>query len=159
MKNKLKLLSVLIVMICGCESQNRVSEVKHTQDDKRQHAAKALQETIKAKGSLVFGSRLGQMKGQDSDTTIELKDGGKVVVMEYILAETGYYGFYSIDPNGIITVSLKNYPNKWPDMFTTLEKTSFLLHREDGITASSKEAQQYAEFANVWPFALLRNEH
>lgn len=158
MKNFIKILSVFFVMICGCERHHTAPDGPRSQAKTRKHATEYLQKAINSRGSLVFGSRRGDLKGQDSDTTIELKKDGSVVVIEYKISVLDYYGNYTIGNGGEIVVILKDYPDKWPDMVAALDEDSLLLLRKDGLTATSKEAQQYEEFANFWPFSLLNKK-
>lgn len=143
---------IFSLLLCGCETQKSAAPSQKDNDKSHRLAIESLREEIKSHESLVFGSRMGNMQGQDSDATIELKNNGDVVVMEYKISVLDYYGRFKINDNGKIVVSLRDYPGEWPVMIASLDGKSILLHREDGITAPSREAQEYEEFSNYWPF-------
>ncbi len=115
----------------------------------------AFSEEMERNGSLMFGSRMGVMKGMDDDVTIELGKDGRVVVWVYSVGPLDFYGSYSIIENQKIIVDLKGYNEEWPVMTFRRGEKGFLLYREDGITAPSEGHQKNKYLVDFWPFAEI----
>ena len=119
-----------------------------------------LAQRIDRKQRAIFNSRDGDSHGMDSDTLISFEKDGQVILGEHGYTYTGYTGTYSIDGDGIISLSLNAYPSEWPEMKLSSDGVNYRLHTVSGNSAflmggraGAVEAEGMKSF---WPFRLVQ---
>jgi len=122
-------------------------------------AQKAIDDLLVPNKELSFISRDGKLCGMDSDSEIVLTTNHLVKVVEYGYAVQEYTGQYTIDTNGVISLTLKRYRSSWPKMALWVAGASYYLHPisgRSGFTMGDRAgATQTPDMKPFWPFKLV----
>jgi hypothetical protein len=109
-----------------------------------------------------FISRAGKLYGMDSDTALSFRANSEVVLGEYGYTYIGYRGTYTVAPDGVITLELKNYPAKWPAMKLVSDASTHWLHpvtkKKGFIMGGRGGASQSGDMNPFWPFKLVKSD-
>ena len=123
-------------------------------------AQKAIEDMLVQNRELSFISRDGNLYRMDSDSKIVLTTNRLVKVIEYGYTVENYTGQYSIDTNGVISLTLEGYHNSWPKMALWLSGASYYLHPisgRSGFTMGDRAgATETPRMKPFWPFKLVR---
>lgn len=107
----------------------------------------------------VFGSRDGKSYGMDSDSEVSLQPEGKAILGEAGYTYQGYRGSYELGEDGTITITLKGYRGKWPEMKMTKAGDTVRLYSKDGdngfVFGGRGGAVETEEMKPFWPFRLV----
>ena len=117
-------------------------------------------------GATFFNFNGGQRVVYDLSVEIALSSNKKVKVVEYGLGLSKYFGTYSVDTAGAIHIELRNYHDKWPDMYLYSNHNGIFLFPTDKKLAfdENSEFQGGGQLAaNVlpkvvpyWPFRKVQ---
>ncbi len=112
--------------------------------------------------TVVFYSRDGKFYGMDSDSLISFGKDGEAILGEYGYAYQGYRGSYFIEDDGVISVKLKGYRGKWPDMKVSIDGDSVRLFSSDGngnfVFGGRAGGVLTPDMKPFWPFGLVETE-
>lgn len=120
---------------------------------------KLLSDRFAAKKTAVFSSRDGKSYGMDSDSVVSLEPEGKAVVGEYGYSYQGCRGTYAVGEDGAISIALKGYRGKWPEMKMAKENNLIRLYAKDGdgnfVFGGRAGAVETEKMKPFWPFRLV----
>jgi hypothetical protein len=122
-------------------------------------AQKAIDDLLVRNKELSFISRDGKLYRMDSDSEIVLTTNHLVKVVEYGYGLKEYTGQYTVDTNGVISLTLKRYHSSWPRMALWVSGASYYLHPISGrfgFTMGDRAgAYQTPAMKPFWPFKLV----
>ena len=126
---------------------------------KKAEVIKVVSERHAAGKTVVFQSRDGKFYGMDSDSVISLELEGNVIVGEYGYTYQGYRGKFQVADDGMISIVLKGYPGKWPEMMMTKERREIWLYAKNGdrgfVFGGRGGAVEMGDMKSFWPFRLV----
>ncbi|MBB5031185.1 energy transducer TonB [Prosthecobacter vanneervenii] len=109
--------------------------------------------------TVVFVSRDGKIYGMDSDSVISFEPEGRVVLGEFGAGIAGYGGTYQVAKDGSVSISLKGYRAKWPEMRFSNELGKMRLYAPksgDGFVMGGRGgAVEMGGMRPFWPFFLV----
>ena len=80
-------------------------------------------------------------------------------VIEYGFAVQKYTGQYTVDTNGVISLTLDRYRSSWPKMALWVSGANYYLHPisgRSGFTMSDRAgATETPDMKPFWPFKLV----
>ncbi|MDZ4404592.1 hypothetical protein [Prosthecobacter sp.] len=151
-----KHLLLIFAIALPCAAQQRSAPPKFLQ---RSEVVNFISQRHDAGKTVVFVSRDGKMYGMDSDSVISFEPDGKVVLGEYGVGIAGYRGTYQVAKDGSVSIALKGYVAKWPDMrfSNELGKMRLYAHKDgDGFVMGDRGgAFESGSMKRFWPFLLV----
>jgi hypothetical protein len=127
--------------------------------------AKDIDALTSAQGSLTFRSWNGKWIGMDGDTDLTFLPQGAVHMFEYGDAMAEYSGKYTIDADGVVTMSFPKFGQDWPKMMLRRDTASLLLKPTDDrtglIIGNRGGATIPSDAGGYWPFrpVSVADEH
>ncbi len=95
----------------------------------------------------------------DSDTDLTFLPGGKAHMFEYGYAVSSYDGSYSIDDQGVVTMTFPKFGSAWPKMQLRRDSQSLLLRPADpqtGFVFGNRGGATIPDGSgSYWPFRPL----
>jgi hypothetical protein len=114
---------------------------------------------IQRNGSITFRSWNGKALHMDSDTEMTFFPNNAVHMFEWGFTLASYSGRYEIQPSGRITMQLKGFNERWPEMLLDRDATSLLLRPADAgqgfVMGTRGGAYVPGEKGSYWPFRML----
>jgi len=114
---------------------------------------------IQRSGSVTFRSWNGKALRMDSDTELTFFSGNAVHMFEWGYTLTSYSGRYELEPDGRITVQLKGFRERWPEMLLDRDTNSLLLRPADAaqgfVMGTRGGAYVPGDKGSYWPFRIL----
>jgi hypothetical protein len=141
MKTKLPILvaAILAGLLTACVTPQTRSQASKVVDVRKWVAAQ--------EKPVRFVSHGGRLYLLDNDDVITLAKGGKVEIIRYGDAKETFRGTYSVDPNGVIALTMPGQAKAWPDMDLTINAEGPLLLPVDAkLAAGMKESRGYWAF-------------
>jgi len=95
----------------------------------------------------------------DSDTELTFFPRNAVHMFEWGYTLTSYSGRYDLEPDGRITVQLKGFRERWPEMLLDRDTNSLLLRPADAaqgfVMGTRGGAYVPGDKGSYWPFRML----
>lgn len=150
------LLLLIFAIALPCNAQQRSAPPKFLQ---KSELVNFIAQRHAAGKTVVFVSRDGKMYGMDSDSVISFEPNGEVVLGEFGVGIAGYRGKYDVAKDGSVSVTLKGYRAKWPEMkfSNELGKMRLYAHKDgDGFVMGDRGgATEMKGMKRFWPFQLV----
>jgi hypothetical protein len=146
--------ALAISAVAGCGSPSDVATQNPASDP-----VSEFQGHIQRNGSITFRSWNGKALRMDSDTEMTFFPKNVVHMFEWGFTLASYSGRYEIQPAGRITVQLKGFNERWPDMRLDRDATSLLLRPADAaqgfVMGTRGGAYVPGDKGSYWPFRML----
>src|SRR6266436_2752992 len=114
---------------------------------------------IQRYGSITFRSWNGKALRMDSDTELTFFPRNAVHMFEWGYTLTSYSGSNELEPGGRITVQLKGFRERWPEMLLDRDTNSLLLRPGDAaqgfVMGTRGGAYVPGDQDSYWPFRML----
>ena len=146
--------ALAIFAVAGCGSPGDIPTQESVSDPVTE-----FRDHIQRNGSVTFRSWNGKALRMDSDTELTFFPRNAVHMFEWGYTLTSYSGRYDLGPDGRITVRLKGFRERWPEMLLDRDTNSLLLRPADAaqgfVMGTRGGAYVPGDKGSYWPFRML----